>query len=168
MEKGIGILGCGWLGKPLAVELIKDGYVVKGSTTTPEKLAALTQLGIDSYLVDISNITIPEEFLHVSVLIIAITSKSVADFERLLAQIENSPIQKVIFISSTSVYPNLNKKITEEDQLVEESPLVRIERVLQASNSYQSIVIRFAGLLGYNRHRPTGFRIEAYPIRMVL
>jgi 3-hydroxyisobutyrate dehydrogenase-like beta-hydroxyacid dehydrogenase len=29
----ISILGCGWLGFPLAKALLKDGFTVKGSTT---------------------------------------------------------------------------------------------------------------------------------------
>ncbi len=32
------ILGCGWLGKPLAVSLLDEGFNVKGSTTSEEKL----------------------------------------------------------------------------------------------------------------------------------
>ncbi|MAD98144.1 MAG: dTDP-glucose 4,6-dehydratase [Flavobacteriaceae bacterium] len=163
LEKRIGILGCGWLGKPLAVALLNDGYAVKGSTTTPEKVDQLEQLGIDTYLVDIANPSIPEDFLNVSVLIICITSKSVSDFERLVSQIENSPIQKVIFISSTSVYPNLNIEITEEDQLAEGNALVQIEEVLQGSKAYHSIVLRFAGLLGYNRHPSNWFQNRRIP-----
>ena len=37
----ISIMGCGWLGLPLAAQLVKAGYNVKGSTTTPEKLEVL-------------------------------------------------------------------------------------------------------------------------------
>jgi len=40
MQK-VSILGCGWLGKPLAVFLISKGYLVKGSTTSDEKLKLL-------------------------------------------------------------------------------------------------------------------------------
>ena len=32
-ENKIGVLGCGWLGFPLAKDLIKQGFKVKGSTT---------------------------------------------------------------------------------------------------------------------------------------
>ena len=41
----ISLLGCGYLGFPLAIELIKKGYYVKGSTTTPTKLQQLKKTG---------------------------------------------------------------------------------------------------------------------------
>jgi 3-hydroxyisobutyrate dehydrogenase-like beta-hydroxyacid dehydrogenase len=31
-NESISILGCGWLGLPLAGELVREGYAVKGST----------------------------------------------------------------------------------------------------------------------------------------
>lgn len=32
----VSILGCGWLGLPLAEQLLAEGYSVKGSTTRAE------------------------------------------------------------------------------------------------------------------------------------
>ena len=43
----ISILGCGWLGKPLAVSFLEDGFSVKGSTTSEEKIDILEDLEID-------------------------------------------------------------------------------------------------------------------------
>ena len=40
-QNKIGIIGCGWLGLPLAKEFISNNYKVKGSTTTKEKLETL-------------------------------------------------------------------------------------------------------------------------------
>src|SRR5574343_621841 len=37
----IAILGCGWLGLPLAKSLLSKGYEVKGSTTSESKLVIL-------------------------------------------------------------------------------------------------------------------------------
>src|SRR5690606_34435708 len=45
----ISILGCGWLGLPLAKNLLEQGHVVKGSTTTREKMSHLTAAGITPY-----------------------------------------------------------------------------------------------------------------------
>ena len=42
----VSILGCGWLGLPLAKALIGEGYTVKGSTTTPAKLNLLKEEGV--------------------------------------------------------------------------------------------------------------------------
>ena len=52
MNKQISIIGCGWLGLPLAKELIKDTYIVKGSTTTTNKLSALKAVNIEPYIIE--------------------------------------------------------------------------------------------------------------------
>ena len=50
-KKTVSILGCGWLGLPLAKLLIAKGFNVKGSTTSEHKLHTLAQYGIASILV---------------------------------------------------------------------------------------------------------------------
>lgn len=47
----ISILGCGWLGFPLAKALLLKGFSVKGSTTSSEKLATLEKAGITPFLI---------------------------------------------------------------------------------------------------------------------
>jgi nucleoside-diphosphate-sugar epimerase len=156
MQK-VSILGCGWLGKPLAVFLISKGYLVKGSTTSDEKLKLLAAENIISFLVDISQQEINKDFLDVSILIIAITSKNEADFKRLISQIEESNIQKVIFISSTSVYPSLNKIMTENDA-TQEHPLLTIENLFRENTHFNTTIIRFSGLFGGERHPTNWFQ----------
>ena len=102
--KNVSVLGCGWLGMPLAISLLDEGYSVKGSTTTEKKVSLLEINNIDPYLLDVASFEEFDDFLESDILIIAITSKDIDGFESLIAQIENSSIQKVIFISSTSVY----------------------------------------------------------------
>ena len=46
----ISILGCGWLGFPLAKKLIEIGFEVKGSTTSENKLALLKSNNIEPFL----------------------------------------------------------------------------------------------------------------------
>lgn len=148
----ISILGCGWLGKPLAVSFLEDGFSVKGSTTSENKIDNLESLGIESYLVNISEFEEFDQFLASDILVIAITSKDVDGFENLIAQIQESSIQKVIFISSTSVYPSVNKIMTEEDEVVENHPLVEIENLFKENTFFETTIIRFAGLFGGERH----------------
>ncbi|RYE24983.1 MAG: SDR family NAD(P)-dependent oxidoreductase, partial [Sphingobacteriaceae bacterium] len=50
-NKKISILGCGWLGLPLAKLLVAKGWQVKGSTTTFEKLNLLQEAGIEPFLI---------------------------------------------------------------------------------------------------------------------
>ena len=53
-QNRIGIIGCGWLGLPLAKTLILNNYKVKGSTTTKNKLEILKKEGIEPYLIEIT------------------------------------------------------------------------------------------------------------------
>jgi nucleoside-diphosphate-sugar epimerase len=55
----ISLLGCGWLGLPLAQTLIEKGYSVKGSTTSEDKLELLKKLGIKPFLI---NLTPPDNY----------------------------------------------------------------------------------------------------------
>jgi nucleoside-diphosphate-sugar epimerase len=154
----ISILGCGWLGKSLAISLINEGFAVKGSTTSEEKLELLEMNGIEPYIVDISDFEEYDSFLNADILIIAITSKDIDGFESLISQIQESPIQKVIFISSTSVYGNLNKVMTEEDEVEKNHPLVTIENLFREKTFFETTIIRFAGLFGDERHPANWFK----------
>ena len=49
--KSVSIMGCGWLGFPLAEYLIKKKYSVKGSTTSAEKIDKLLAAGIDAFII---------------------------------------------------------------------------------------------------------------------
>ena len=52
-KETITILGCGWLGLPLAKALVKAGYSVKGSTTREENLETLREAGLEPFLVEL-------------------------------------------------------------------------------------------------------------------
>ncbi len=160
--KNVSILGCGWLGKELGIYFTKKGYKVKGSTTSKDKLQELESVVIAPYLVDISDKNISSEFLDADVLIIAITSKEVENFKRLISSIEKSNTVKVIFISSTSVYPSLNKEMTEEDKTIN-SPLVEIENLFRNNNNFKTTIIRFAGLFGEKRQPGNWFANRKIP-----
>lgn len=155
--KSFSILGCGWLGKPLAISLLSKGFSVKGSSTREEKLPNLKNENINPFLVDISQNEISTEFLNSNILIIAITSKNEDDFARLILKIEQSNIKKVIFISSTSVYPVLNKIMTEDDE-TEIHPLVTIENLFRKNTHFETTIIRFSGLFGGERHPANWFQ----------
>ena len=139
----ISILGCGWLGKPLAISLINEEL--------------LEMNGIEPYIVDISDFQEYDSFLNSDILIIAITSKDVDGFESLIAQIQESSIQKVIFISSTSVYGKLNKVMTEEDAVLK-LPLTEIENLFRENTFFETTIIRFAGLFGDERQPANWFK----------
>lgn len=158
MNKKVSILGCGWLGKPLAIDLINNGYIVKGSTTSPQKIEVLISVGIEPFIIDISTRENDRTFfLNTEVLIIPITSKSSTDFSYLITQIEKANIKKVIFISSTSVYENANEIVTEETP-TKTTALSEIEELFRSNTSFKTTILRFGGLFGYNRNPGNFFK----------
>ena len=173
-RKKIAILGCGWLGLPLAKSLLSKGYEVKGSTTSESKLEVLKNAGISHFQIQLEENQIIgkiEDFLkETDVLIIDIppglrreTSASnemtfVSKIKTLIPFIEKSGVQKVIFVSSTSVYGDSFPivEITEETKPNPDTEsgkqLVIAEKLLQSNPHFKTTVNRFGGLLGENRH----------------
>jgi nucleoside-diphosphate-sugar epimerase len=168
----ISILGCGWLGLPLAKALLENGLSIKGSTTSVEKLSVLKNSGIQPYLIVLSptlskgegDETI-ETFLEASkTLIIDVPPKLrgsekenfVAKIENLIPFIEKSTVEKVLFISSTSVYGEENLIVTEETPLNPDTEsgkqLVQTEQLLQSNSNFKTTILRFGGLIGEDRH----------------
>ena len=147
-------MGSGWLGLPLAEHFIVRGYRVKASTTSEDRLAELTSIKAEPFIIDIeelhSNI---QTFLQADIVIINIPSKNIDGLSNLSKEIEKSEIEKVLFVSSTSVYENKNKTISESDN--EESalnPLLAIENLLRNCGKVKTTIVRFGGLIGYNRN----------------
>ncbi|PKQ60274.1 hypothetical protein BZG02_19950 [Labilibaculum filiforme] len=165
-EKTISILGCGWLGLPLAKFLLKKGYQINGSTSTPEKLSQLSTEGINPYLISFDpeiNADFDADFFHSDLLIInfppkqreAIEEYHSQQIKALINQLQFSTIKKVIFISSTSVYANVNKLVTEKNKQTPEKSsgkaLRIVEEILLLQQNFKTSIIRFGGLIGYDR-----------------
>ena len=154
----ISILGCGWLGLPLAISLLQENFSIKGSTTSKSKLITLKGLGIEPFLIDLaSDKEISLEFLDTDILIIAIPHKEEKDFKNLIRQIEKHGSKQIIFISSTSVYPTLNS-IVDENTATLRTPLRIVEELFEKNQNFQTTIIRFGGLFGYDRQPGRFFR----------
>ncbi len=164
--ESVSILGCGWLGLPLAESLLERGYRVKGSTRNFAHLSNLKPKGIEPYYISLNPYVIGRnisEFLSSEVLILNfpperredIESYHVTQIEHLIYELKYSPVSKIVFISSTSVYPNLNREVVEKDSVSPEKPsgraLLSVERLLLGSGDFETTVIRFGGLIGYDR-----------------
>lgn len=174
--KQISILGCGWLGLPLAKSLLEKGFSINGSTTSVEKIAVLEKARINPFLVSLSASEASEEvsdetkisiknFLENSeILIIDIPPKLRGDskenfitkIQNVIPFIEKSSVEKVIFVSSTSVYADDNSIITEETKPNPDTEsgrqLLEAEQILQNNSNFQTTIVRFGGLIGDDRH----------------
>ena len=156
----ISVLGSGWLGLPLVQHFRLKGYHVKASTTTQSRLSELVVAEAEPFQINIDSLTDNiQGFLQAHILIINITSKNSQGFGELIKQIQKSAIQKVLFVSSTSVYQNHNKTIFEADNLESAaSPLVTIENLFRNNARFKTTIVRFGGLIGYTRHPGNFFK----------
>src|SRR5690606_31757911 len=112
------IIGCGWLGRPLAIELIVKGFHVFGSTTSTEKLNSLKIDDILPFLfrLDESTSKIPV-CDHYFINIPPSGSQNYINGLRNLYNKIPSEAQNVIFCSSTSVYPDNPDHIFDEEEV---------------------------------------------------
>lgn len=171
----ISILGCGWLGLPLAKKSIEKGHSVNGSTTSESKISILESAGINPFLVALESESVSESitsFLAKSeILIIDIPPKLrgnnadstdssrkifVEKIKNLIPFIEKSTVKKVLFVSSTSVYGDENVIITEKTIANPDTEsgkqLLLTEAVLQNNPNFETTILRFGGLIGEDRH----------------
>ncbi|WP_196893844.1 Rossmann-fold NAD(P)-binding domain-containing protein [Aureivirga marina] len=163
-QKQISILGCGWLGFPLAQFLIEKGSIVKGSTTSENKLEVLKKEQIQPFLISINEEKIEgdiENFLKGSeIIFINFPPRRIPNIESIYPKQLDlilkylKPNQKVIFISSTSVYQNTNGIVTEDLEIQPETPsgkaLKKCEEILQSFEN-KTTIVRFSGLMGKDR-----------------
>lgn len=160
-------MGCGWLGMPLAQSLVQAGYHVKGSTTSKDKVSAIRSIGAEPYHVTLDP-EYPEaavEFLDAEILIVNIPPRNkdgedgyhLSQLTSLRQQAENRGVKFVVFVSSTGVYANVNRVVTEGDASPELRSrggvhLLAAEGVFSGSDTLRTTVLRFGGLYGGDRH----------------
>ncbi|GMQ28803.1 epimerase [Algoriphagus confluentis] len=166
--KSISIIGLGWIGEPLGALLNEKGFQVLGSTTSAEKQERLSKKGIQAIRFSLNphpegvgfNALFQSEILVVNIPPRTRSGEGQFHLEQLKylrALIDQSPIQKVIFVSSTGVYPEGNspEKYGEDFPLSLENTgndtLFRAEQMLSQDRKYDLAIVRFGGLLGDDR-----------------
>ncbi len=167
MNADFAILGCGWLGLPLARELVRNEFTVKGSTTSEAKLSTLKDDGVDAFLIKL----LPDQvngditsLLNAQILIVNIppgrrNPKAAEEYpkmmEVLLKHTLASPVQHILFISSTSVYGDAEGVVNESSRLTPNTSsgkaLYESEKLFQ-TNFSSVTVLRLGGLVGANRN----------------
>lgn len=165
----ISVLGCGWLGFPLAQRLHSLGHTIKGSSTTENKLITLEQNGIEPYLIHLPE-SIDEKsiqpFWQSDLLILNIPpGRGDKDALNNYPEIIRNVVQKcrenelnwIIFTSSTSVYSETGGFTTEEDSQKGNASrpsgevLLETEEIIHNSG-IDFTILRLGGLYGYGRH----------------
>ena len=171
----VSILGCGWLGLPLGKHLRNRRFSVKGSVTNPEKFGSLRKSGVQPYRIVLNDSEIELDdptFFETDVLIISIPPRRIDGIERifptqiaqLIPVILKAGIKKVIFISSTSVYPENLQTASENDVLSPDKAsgkaLFAAENLLKNLTDFETTIIRFGGLIGADRN-PARFLLKS-------
>jgi len=144
------------------------GHHVKASSTSESRLPELSSIKCEPFIINIENLySNIQAFLQANILIVNIPTKNIAAFSNLIKEIKTSKIEKVLFVSSTSVYENNNKIISESDGGESTlSPLLTIENSFRNSGNIKTTIVRFGGLIGYSRNPAMFFtkgRIVQYP-----
>ena len=165
--KAITILGTGWLGFELAISL-KQKYKIKVSSRTAEKIKIYEDEGLASYILNEDNLDSLEQLLETNYLFINFPPSKFNDYVSFLSKIYNHKsiknIEKIIFISSTSIYPNIERLFNEEYEIKESSSKL----VFEAENLVKEksdVIFRVAGLVGGSRYfgKRSANKVVEYP-----
>ena len=162
----VAILGLGWLGLPLAKHLRSVGYPIAGSVGSMQKLIQLNNQPFNTYRIKITPDEVNgdwEAFIYgAKVLIITLppgrTEGIENSYQKQISQItKNCPKElKVIFTSTTGVYPNTGGIVNEQMEAAPEKPsgkaVKAAEDRLKVHFGSNLTVLRLAGLIGEDRH----------------
>lgn len=170
MQTQISVIGCGWLGLPLAKHLLSKGYNINGSTTSSEKIKTLKKAEIKAYEVCLSETQIHgnyKAFLEGSdAVIINIPpglrqnpkKNHLNEIKHLVKAINQYNIKNVLYISSTSVFkdeahfPEITSKTIPNGDTDSAKQLIAIENFIKAQESFDTTILRFSGLIDSLRH----------------
>lgn len=164
----VALLGCGWLGLPLAKELLAQGHRVLGSTTTPEQVPVLAAAGIEPRLLQLGPDFTPADeqalatwLTQADVLVLNIPPRAAVagGYPQLLRPVHRAVaaarVKAVLFVSTVGVYPDEPRLLRETDALSTRdasSDVLRTEgHFVPRYGQWQSTVVRLGGLIGPDR-----------------
>jgi nucleoside-diphosphate-sugar epimerase len=164
------IVGCGYIGLPLAAELARQGHTVFGLRRSATAAAELAAAGVEPLFADITQRetldALPLDFDWV-VNCTASGGGGVADYQQiyregnrhLLQWLGSSRLKKFIYTSSTSVYGQNDGSVVTEDSPT--TPDAETAQVLLEAESllltaarteaFPAVILRLAGIYGPGR-----------------
>lgn len=156
MSKKIGIIGLGWVGKPLADKLLEENYEVWGTGTSDNPSNNIPE--DVNYLKFIlgEKENLPDTIKSLDAIIITIPPSSnhfVAELKNIISQLKN---KSIFFLSSTGVYGKnegeLNEKSPVDPDRKGTKKIREIEEFIQENVTGDYCILRLAGLVGPNRN----------------
>jgi nucleoside-diphosphate-sugar epimerase len=162
------VIGCGYVGTPLAKRLVELGHEVWGVRRNQDALAELSALGIKPFAADISEPGaldgLPAPFDWV-VNLVSSDKGGPPEYRRvyvdgnrnLIEWARQHPVKKLVYTSSTSVYAQNDGSAVKESSPTEPASetsqiLVEAEKLLiAAAPAVPTVVLRVAGIYGPGR-----------------
>ncbi|MFY9089920.1 hypothetical protein [Arcobacter aquimarinus] len=148
------ILGAGWLGLELAI-VLKNDFKIKVSSRSQEKVNIYEEEGFSSYILNENNFEFLDELFETNYLFINFPPSKFEDYLLFLNKIYSHEkiknIEKIFFVSSTSIYPNIEGLFNEDYEIKEPNSKI----VFEAENLVKDksdVIFRVAGLVGANRY----------------
>ncbi len=160
-NRSVLIIGCGWVGKKLGQQLIKNDFNVYGTTRSSANFSTLSELGIKPVKLELpaaklSDIRIP----LTDAVIISISpgrGPQRDDYPRAIRQLSKVLAERnvqVIMYSSTSAYGNASNEVKESDaipKISSKNPMLAAEGEL-LHKTPRAVILRLCGLYGEDRH----------------
>ena len=148
------ILGAGWLGFELA-KVLKSKYKIKVSSRNIEKQKIYEEEGFTSYILNENNLNFLDQLLDTNYLFINYPPSKFENYLDFLGKIYNhqkiKDIEKIIFISSTSIYPNILGNFDEKYEITDSSSKIVFDAEKFIKNK-SNIIFRVSALVGDNRY----------------
>lgn len=156
------VVGCGWLGLPLAARYARDGHDVHGTTTRAARVDALREQGVTPHLLRAGAQLDGDAAVlgGADRVVIAVPPSGTADgYPEAIARLAQAAADAggIVHCSSTGVYPDRSGHPVTREPDVAERPTPRAARLLAAEAAAQATsapvaILRLGGLWGYGRH----------------
>lgn len=164
----IGIVGLGWLGSALYDYYHEKGVEVWGTRTSEEGVEEMRKQGVNAYLLNLAPGPENDEWktwFRCRNLVINIPpgrkdpeveTRYPKQVEQLLRMAESAGVERVVFVSSTSVFGGAKGVVGDDTPVQPETnsghALVACEEIIAKNWKGQYAVVRFGGLYGPGRH----------------
>jgi len=164
------IVGCGYVGLALGARLAREGHEVTGIRRSHGSEAELRQAGIKALQLDITRENAFSDLAPEYEWVVNCVSSSKGDAEdyratylqgmhQLIQWLNKSPLQKLVYTSSTSVYGQTDGSSVTENSATE--PVVETAKILVETetalleafqqHAFPAVILRLAGIYGRKR-----------------